>query len=81
MWAWRRCVLLEDLACGNADRWDNDKRVEGNGYSYHMRLAVIIPAFPAVSHIYASVNSETQADDCQHPQVHQTTTTDPMNWP
>lgn len=45
-----------------------------------MRLAVIILAFPAVSHIYASVNYETQADSSHRSQVHQTTTTNPMSW-
>ena len=39
-----------------------------------MRLAVIIPAFPAVSHTYASVNSETQAGNNGSLQVRRTTT-------
>ena len=52
-----------------------------DGYSYHIRLAVIIPTFPEVSHIYAGVKPETEVDGCQCLQVHRTTTTNSTSQP
>jgi len=40
----------------------NSEKVDGNGCIYHMRLAVIIPAFPEISHTCASVNFKTWVD-------------------
>lgn len=65
--------------CEHKSLRDNFRRAADNGYSYHIRFAVIIPAFPAVSHIYTCVSPETRVDDSRYSQVHPTTTTDPTS--
>jgi len=55
------------------------KEARKNECAYHMRLPVIIPTFSIVSHICASVNTETWVNNSRSLRVHHTTRMNSMN--
>jgi len=78
-WVGHRYALSEDPACGTLAMSLDGGEAEGNNYTYHMRLAVIIPTFSIVSHICAGVNSGTRGNDSKTLRVHRTTKMNSMN--